>query len=69
MSKNLGEIINNIMEENSTHKVLILTNHLQIRGTIHDYNEQCENGLIFRRIQLLVLVLLNKKSGYFKNLK
>ena len=43
MSKNLGEIINNIMEENSTHKVLILTNHLQIRGTIHDYNEQCEN--------------------------
>lgn len=43
MSKNLGEIINNIMEENSTHKVLILTNHLQIRGTIHNYNEQCEN--------------------------
>lgn len=43
MSKNLGEIINNIMEENSTRKVLILTNHLQIRGTIHDYNEQCKN--------------------------
>lgn len=43
MSKNLGEIINNIMEENSTKKVLILTNHLQIIGTIHDYYEKCSN--------------------------
>lgn len=43
MSKNLGETINNIMEENSSHKVLILTNHLQISGTIHEYKAQCEN--------------------------
>lgn len=43
MSKNLGEIINNIMEENSTKRVLILTNHLQILGTIHEYLEKCSN--------------------------
>ncbi len=43
MSKNLGEVINKIMEENSTKKVLILTNHLQILGTIHDYYNNCEN--------------------------
>lgn len=43
MSKNLGEVINNIMEENSTRRVLILTNHLQILGTIHDYHEKCNN--------------------------
>lgn len=43
MSKTLGEIINNIMEENSSRKVLILTNHMQILGTIHDYYENCKN--------------------------
>lgn len=43
MSKNLGETINNIMEENSTNRVLILTNHLQITGRIHEYKEECEN--------------------------
>ncbi len=43
MSKNLGEIINNIMRENATKRVLILTNHLQIIGTIHDYHDKCEN--------------------------
>jgi hypothetical protein len=43
MSKNLGEVINHIMEENSTKRVLILTNHLQIVGTIHDYHNECEN--------------------------
>lgn len=43
MGKNLGEIINNIMEENSTSRVLILTNHLQIYGTIHEYHDKCDN--------------------------
>ena len=43
MSKNLGEVINNIMEENATRRVLILTNHMQIIGTIHDYYDKCEN--------------------------
>lgn len=43
MSKNLGEVINNIMEENAAKRVLILTNHMQILGTIHDYHGKCEN--------------------------
>ena len=43
MSKNLGEVINNIMEENSTRRVLILTNHLQIIRTIHEYYDKCQN--------------------------
>ena len=43
MSKNLGEVINNIMEENSSKKVLMLTNHLQILGTIHEYYDKCDN--------------------------
>lgn len=43
MSKNLGEIINHIMDENSSSEVLILTNHLQIIGTIHEYEGKCEN--------------------------
>ena len=43
MSKNLGEIINNIMEENATKRVLILTNHMYITGTIHDYYDKCQN--------------------------
>lgn len=43
MSKNLGEVINKIMEENSSRRVLILTNHMQILGTIHDYYDKCEN--------------------------
>lgn len=43
MGKNLGEIINNIMEENSSNRVAILTNHLYIIGTIHDYHEKCAN--------------------------
>ena len=43
MYKNLGEVINNIMEENATRRVLILTNHMQIIGTIHDYYDKCEN--------------------------
>lgn len=43
MSKTLGEVINNIMEENSSKKVLILTNHLQIIGTIHEYHDKCPN--------------------------
>lgn len=41
--KKLGESINNIMEENSSNRVLILTNHLQIIGTIHEYKNKCEN--------------------------
>lgn len=41
--KNLSESINNIMEENSSNRVLILTNHLQIIGTIHEYKNKCEN--------------------------
>lgn|SRR5574344_196470 len=43
MSKNLGEVINSIMEENATQRVVILTNHLEIIGTIHDYHEECNN--------------------------
>ncbi len=43
MAKNLGEVINNIMEENSSNRVLILTNHLQIIGTIHEYHNKCDN--------------------------
>ena len=43
MSKNLGEIINSIMKENATKQVLILTNHMYILGTIHDYYENCKN--------------------------
>ena len=42
MSKNLGEIINHIMEGHSTKRVLILTNTMHILGTIHDYHN-CEN--------------------------
>ncbi len=41
--KNLGETINNIMEENSSNRIFILTNHLQIVGTIHEYKNKCEN--------------------------
>ncbi len=41
MSKSLGEAINNIMEENSTSRVLILTDRLHIIGTIHDYSNDC----------------------------
>ena len=43
MSKNLGEIMNNIMKENATKQVLILTNNMYILGTIHDYYENCKN--------------------------
>lgn len=43
MAKNLGEVINKIMEENSSSTVLILTNQLQIIGTIHEYLGKCEN--------------------------
>ena len=43
MSKNLGEIINNIMKENATKQVLILTNNMYILGTIHDYFDDCKN--------------------------
>jgi len=43
MSKDLGEVINNIMEENAASKVLILTENLHIVGTIHDYYEKCKN--------------------------
>lgn len=43
MSKTMGEIINNIMEENASKKALILTNHMYIIGTIHDYYENCKN--------------------------
>lgn len=43
MSKNLGEVINNIMKENSSKRVLILTNNMQIIGTIHKYEGRCEN--------------------------
>ena len=42
MVKNLGEVINNIMEENATNRVLILTERLHILGTIHDYHDKCE---------------------------
>ena len=43
MGKNLGEIINNIMEENSSNKVVILTEHMYIIGTIHNYQDKCKN--------------------------
>lgn len=43
MGKNLGEIINHIMEENTTKRVIILTEQLYISGSIHDYHEKCEN--------------------------
>ena len=43
MSKSLGEVINHIMEENASKQVLILTNHLQILGRIHNYEGQCKN--------------------------
>jgi len=43
MTKNLGEVINHIMEENSTKRVLFLTNHMQIIGTVHDYKDKCKN--------------------------
>ena len=43
MSKNLGEIINNIMKENATKQVLILTNNMYILGTIHDSFDDCKN--------------------------
>ncbi len=43
MSKNLGEVINHIMEQNSTKQVMIITNHLQILGTIHDYEGKCKS--------------------------
>lgn len=43
MSKNLGEIINNIMKENTTKQVVILTQNLYILGTIHDYIDNCKN--------------------------
>ena len=43
MSKNLGEIINSIMKENATKQVLIITNHMYIIGTIHDYYDNCKN--------------------------
>ena len=43
MSKNLGEVINNIMRENATKRVLILTNNMQIIGTIHNYEGDCKS--------------------------
>ena len=43
MSKTLGETINNIMEDNSSNRVLILTNHLHIVGTIHNFDGKCSN--------------------------
>lgn len=43
MAKNLGEVINKIMEENSSRRVLFLTNHLYIMGTVHDYYDKCDN--------------------------
>ena len=43
MSKSLGEVINNIMEENATNRVLILTDRFHIVGTIHDYADKCQN--------------------------
>lgn len=43
MGKNLGEILNNIMEENSTKHIVILTEHMYITGMIHDYHENCKN--------------------------
>lgn len=43
MAKKIGEIINNIMQENETSKILILTNHLQIFGNIYEYSKDCKN--------------------------
>jgi hypothetical protein len=43
MGKNLGEIINNIMEENASNRVVILTEKLHITGSIHDYHDKCQN--------------------------
>ena len=43
MGKNLGEILNNIMEENATSCVEIFTQNLHILGTIHNYHEKCQN--------------------------
>jgi len=43
MSKKLGEVINNIMEENSSRRVLFITNHMYIIGTVHDYYDKCDN--------------------------
>lgn len=43
MGKNLGEVINNIMEENAASRVLILTDRFHIAGTIHDYRGKCED--------------------------
>lgn len=43
MGKSLGEILNNIMEENATDKILIMTENLHIVGTIHDYHDNCKN--------------------------
>lgn len=43
MSKNLGEVINHIMEKNSSSRVMVITNHLQIIGTIHEYEGKCES--------------------------
>ena len=43
MGKNLGESINNIMEENSSKEALIITEHLHIVGTIHGYEDKCKN--------------------------
>jgi hypothetical protein len=43
MGKNLGEILNNIMKENSTKRVAVLTDNLYITGVIHDYHENCKN--------------------------
>ena len=43
MTKKIGEIIDNIMKENETNKILILTNHLQIFGEISNYSKDCKN--------------------------
>ena len=43
MSKKLGEVINNIMKENASKRVLVLTDNMQIIGTIHKYEGRCEN--------------------------
>lgn len=43
MSKNLGEIINNIMKENATKQVMIITDNMYIIGTVHDYHDDCKN--------------------------
>lgn len=43
MGKNLGEVINKIMEENTSNRVMIITEHMYILGTIHDYQDKCQN--------------------------